>query len=133
LAEFRQCLANGTLNPFEQGSTPLLPPCRLVGKPGLYRFDPRMFIDQPIHLSKLLNRDFMVIVAQHTAGRIFARLRSSRKHVGLWTVTEPIYRAPDATEAEALDLPDAKKSFRATLDAWLHWAIRQNAPVTWHE
>jgi hypothetical protein len=34
---------------------------------------------------------------------------------------------------DADDLPGAKIAFRRTFDAWPQWAIRQNAPVTWHE
>ncbi len=99
-----------------------------------YRFDPHIFIDQPMHLARSGENDFRVIVATHTAGRIFATLRSSSKHVWLWTVTGPYLPGAGLNgSGDADDLPDAKKSFRATFDAWLQWAIRQNAPVTWHE
>ncbi len=99
-----------------------------------YRFDPRIFIDQPMHLARSGENDFRVMVAGHTAGRIFATLRSGRRHVWLWTVTGP--HLPGARlngSGDAEDLPGAKTAFRSTFDAWLLWAIRQNAPITWHE
>ena len=99
-----------------------------------YRFDPRIFIDQPLHLARSAENDFRVIVAGHTAGRIFATLRSSGRHVWLWTVTGPyLPGAGLSSSGDADDLPEAKKAFRATFDTWIQWAIRQNAPVTWHE
>jgi hypothetical protein len=99
-----------------------------------YRFDPRIFIDQPMHLAPSGESDFRVIVAGHIAGRIFATLRSSSRNVWLWTVTGPYLPGAGLNgSGDADDLPDAKKAFRATFDAWLQWAIRQNAPVTWHE
>jgi hypothetical protein len=100
----------------------------------LYRFDACIFIDQPMHLAPSGESDYRVIVAGHIAGRIFATLRSSSRHVWLWTVTGPYLPGAGLNgSGDADDLPDAKKSFRATFDAWLQWAIRQNAPVTWHE
>ena len=99
-----------------------------------HRFDPHIFIDQPIHLAPSAENDFRMMVAGHTDGRFFATLRSSGRHVWLWTVTGPY--APGARlngSGDADDLPGAKIAFRTTFDAWLQWAIRQNAPVTWHE
>ena len=42
-----------------------------------------------MHLARSGENDFRVIIAEHTAGRIFATLRSGRRHVWLWTVTGP--------------------------------------------
>ena len=98
------------------------------------RFDPHIFIDQPMHLARNGENDFRVMVAGHTAGRIFATLRSSGRHVWLWTVTGPYLPGAGLNgSGDADDLPDAKKAFRSTFDVWLSWAVRQNAPVTWHE
>ena len=99
-----------------------------------YGFDPRIFIDQPLHLARSAESDYRVIVTGHTAGRIFATLRSSGRHVWLWTVTGPYLPGAGLSgSGDADGLPDAKKAFRATFDTWLQWAIQQNAPVTWHE
>lgn len=83
-----------------------------------HSIDPRIFIDQPMHLIRIAENDFRVRVADHTAGRIFATLRSSSKHVWLWTVTGPYLPSAGLNgSGDADDLPDAKKSFRATFDA----------------
>lgn len=97
-------------------------------------FDPQIFIDQPLHLARSSENDFQVIVAGHTAGRIFATLRSGRRHVWLWTVTGPYLPGAQLTgSGDAEDLQGAKIAFRTTFDAWFNWAIRQNEPVIWHE
>lgn len=99
-----------------------------------YRFDPHIFVDQPMYLARGGETDFRVMVAGHTAGRIFATLRSGRRHVWLWTVTGPYLQGAQLNgSGDAEDLPDAKAAFRSTFDAWLSWAIRQNGPITWHE
>jgi hypothetical protein len=99
-----------------------------------HRFDPRIFIDQPLHLARSAENDFRVMVAGHTAGRIFATLRSSGRHVWHWTVTGPYLPGAGLNgSSDSDDLAAAKSAFPATFDAWLQWAIRQNAPVTWHE
>jgi hypothetical protein len=99
-----------------------------------HKFDPRIFIDQPMQLSRSAENDFRVIVAGHTGGRIFATLRSSTRHVWLWTVTGPYLQGARLNgSGDADDLPGAKSAFRAAFDAWLHWALRQNADVVWHE
>ena len=46
-----------------------------------HRVDPRVFIDQPMHLARSAENDFGVIVADHKAGRIFQTLRASGKQV----------------------------------------------------
>ena len=87
-----------------------------------------------MHLARSGENDFRVIVTGHTAGRIFATLRSGRRHVWLWTVTGPYLPGAGLHgSGDADDLPEAKTAFRSTFDAWLSWAIRQNVPVTWHE
>jgi hypothetical protein len=49
-------------------------------------------------------------------------------------VTGPYLPGAGLTSSgDADDLAAAKSAFRATFNAWLSWAIRQNAPVTWHE
>ena len=99
-----------------------------------YRFEPHIFIDQPMHLARSAEDDFRVMVAGHTAGRIFATLRGSGRHVWLWTVTGPYLPGARLNgSGDADDLPGAKSAFRAIFDAWLHWAIRQNGEVIWHE
>ena len=99
-----------------------------------HRFDSQIFIDQPLRLVWSGENDFRVIVAGHTAGRIFATPRSGRRQVWLWTVTGPYLPGAGLNgSGDADDLPEAKTAFRSTFDAWLSWAIRQNAPVTWHE
>ena len=99
-----------------------------------YRFDPRTFIDQPMHLARSADNDFRVMVAGHTAGRIFTTHRSGSRHVWLWTVTGPYLPGAQLNgRGDAEDLPEAKAAFRSTFDAWLSWAIRQNGPVAWHE
>jgi hypothetical protein len=70
-------------------------------------------------------------VGGHTAG---PHLRSGRRHVWLWTVTGPYLPGTGLTGSDdADDLAAAKSAFRATFDTRLQWAIRQNAPITWHE
>jgi len=54
-----------------------------------HRIDPRIFVDQPMHLFRRAENDFGVIVADHKAGRIFQTLRGSGQNVWLWTVTGP--------------------------------------------
>jgi hypothetical protein len=99
-----------------------------------HQFDPRIFIDQPMHLVRSADNDFRVMVAGHTAGRIFTTLRSSGRHVWLWTVTGPYLPGAGLNgSGDAEDLPEAKTAFRSTFDAWLSWAIRQNVPVAWQE
>jgi hypothetical protein len=99
-----------------------------------HRLKPEIFVDQPLHLARSGENDFRVMVAGHTAGRIFQTLRGSGKHVWFWTVTGPYL--PDAQlngSGDAEDLPVAKAAFRSTFDGWLAWALRQNALVLWHE
>jgi hypothetical protein len=99
-----------------------------------HKLDPHIFIDQPLHLARSRENDFRVMVAGHAAGRIFATLRSSGRNVWLWTVTGPYLPGAGLNgSGDSDDLAAAKSAFRATFDAWLQWAIRQNAPVTWHE
>ena len=85
-----------------------------------YRFDPHIFVDQPLHLARSGANDFRVMVAGHTAGRMFATLRSGRRNVWLWTVTGPYL--PDARlngSSDAEDLPGASTAFRSTFDVLL--------------
>jgi len=99
-----------------------------------YRLKPEIFVDQPMHLLRSGENDFRVKVAGHTAGRIFATLRSSGRHVWLWTVTGPYLQGAGLNgSGDADDLPGAKKAFRATFDTWLQWALRKNALALWHE
>lgn len=99
-----------------------------------YRLDPQIFVGQPMRLARGGENDFRVIVAGHTAGRIFETMRGSGRHVWLWTVTGPYLPGAGLTGSGDSDhLAAAKSAFRATFDTWLAWAIRQNAPVTWHE
>ena len=46
-----------------------------------HRLNPRIFIDQPMHLTRSAENDVCVIVANHKAGRIFQTLRGSGKQV----------------------------------------------------
>ena len=99
-----------------------------------YRFDPRTFIDQPMHLARSADNDFRVMVASHTAGRLFGTLRSGRRPVWLWTVTGPYLPGAQLnSNGDSADLAEAKAAFRATFDTWLTWAMRQNGDVVWHE
>ena len=99
-----------------------------------HRVDPRIFVDQPMHLARRAENDFRVLVADHKAGRIFQTLRGSGQHVWLWTVTGPYLPGAQLNgSGDAEDLSGAKTAFRSTFNAWLSWAIRQNAPIIWHE
>lgn len=46
-----------------------------------YRFDPQIFIDQPLTLAGGLNDDYRVAIVGRTAGRIFKTMRGSCQHV----------------------------------------------------
>lgn len=99
-----------------------------------YRFDPQTFTGQPMHLARSAADDYRVMIAGHTAGRIFRTMKSASQHVWLWTVTGPYL--PNARlngTGDSTDIAEAKAAFRATFNAWLEWAVEQNAPVVWHE
>ena len=99
-----------------------------------YRFDPRIFVDQSLRLEGGSQDDYRVIIAGHTAGRIFRTMRSASQHVWLWTVTGPYLPGAQLnSNGNSEDITGAKAAFRATFDAWLRWAVQQNAPATWHE
>ena len=99
-----------------------------------YRFDPHIFVGQPMHLGRTATDDYRVTIAGHTAGRIFRTTKSASQHVWLWTVTSPYLPGAQLNgSGDADDLPGAKTAFRSTFDAWLSWAIRQNKPIIWHE
>lgn len=96
-----------------------------------YRFDPRIFVDQSLRLEGGSHDDYRVTIAGHTAGRIFRTMKSASQHVWLWTVTGPyLPGAQMSSNGDSPDIIEAKVAFRATFDAWLRWAIQQNAPVT---
>lgn len=99
-----------------------------------YRFDPQIFVDQPLTLAGGLNDDYRVAIAGHIAGRIFKTLRGSCQNVWLWTVTGP-YLPSDRLNGSgnSNDIGEAKQAFRATFDAWLAWAVQQNSLITWYE
>lgn len=99
-----------------------------------YRFDPHIFVGQPMHLGRTAADDYRVTIAGHTAGRIFRTTKSASRHVWLWTVTGPyLIAARLKGSGDCTDIAEAKAAFRATFDAWLTWACQQNAPITWHE
>ncbi len=99
-----------------------------------HKIDPYIFIDQPMHLARSAETDFRVMVSGHTAGRIFRTMRGSCQHVWLWTVTGPYLPGARLNgSGDCSDIGEAKQAFRATFDAWLAWAVQQNAPVVWHE
>ena len=99
-----------------------------------HRINPRIFLDQPMHLSPSAENDYRVIVADHKAGRIFQTLRGSGQHVWLWTVTGPYLPGAELNgNGDSPDLNGAKAAFRVTFDAWLQWALQQNALIVWHE
>ena len=99
-----------------------------------YRFDPQAFVGQPLQLEGGVDNDFRVTIAGHTAGRIFRTMRSASQHVWLWTLTGPYLPGAQLNgHGDSPELARAKAAFRVTFDAWLQWAIQQNAPVVWHE
>ena len=99
-----------------------------------YRFTPKTFVGQPLHLEGGDDEDYRVTIAGHTAGRIFRTMRSSSQHVWLWTVTGPYLPGAELNgNGDSANLSETKTAFRGTFDAWLQWAIQQNAPVMWHE
>lgn len=100
----------------------------------LYRYDPQMFVDQSLHLEDRGQNDYRVTIAGHTAGRIFRTMKSASQHVWLWTVTGPYLPGAGLNSSgDNEDIRQAKADFRATFDAWLGWAIQQDAPIIWHE
>ena len=99
-----------------------------------HRFDPQIFVRQSLHLEGGDDDDYRVTIAGHTAGRIFRTMRSASQNVWLWTLTGPYLPATQLnSNGDSTDLGEAKTAFRATFDAWLQWAIQQNAPIMWHE
>ena len=99
-----------------------------------HRFDPQIFVRQSLRLEGGDDDDYRVTIAGHTAGRIFRAMRSASQHVWLWTVTGPYLQGAELNgNGNSTDLSEAKTAFRFTFDAWLQWAIQQNAPVMWHE
>ena len=97
-------------------------------------FDPQIFVRQSLHLEGGDDDDYRVTIAGHTAGRIFRTMRSASQNVWLWTLTGPYLPATQLnSNGVSTDLGEAKTAFRATFDAWLQWAIQQNAPIMWHE
>ena len=99
-----------------------------------HRFDPQIFVRLSLHLEGGDDDDYRVKIAGHTAGRIFRTMRSASQHVWLWTVTGPYLQGAELNgNGNSADLSEAKTAFRFTFDAWLQWAIQQNAPVMWHE
>ena len=76
-----------------------------------YRFDPQSFVDQPMRLARSGEHDYRVTIAGHTAGRIFATLRSGRRHVWLWTVTGPYLPGAQLNgSGDAEGLPDGGRA-----------------------
>jgi len=99
-----------------------------------FRIDPQKFLGHPLQLKGGDHDDYRVIISDHTAGRIFKTMRSAGQHVWLWTVTGPYLPGAELNgNGDSADLSEAKTAFRSTFDAWLQWAIQQNAPVVWHE
>lgn len=98
------------------------------------QLDPRTFIDQPLRLRKIGDGDYRVTIRGHTAGRILKTSRGGNQQVWLWTLTGPYCVAAGlGSSGESDRLDTAKQALRASFDAWLAWAIRQNGDVVWHE
>ena len=99
-----------------------------------HRFDPQIFVGQSLQLKGGDEDDYCVTIAGHASGRIFRTMRSASQHVWLWTVTGPYLPGAELNgNGDSPDLTGAKTAFRVTFDAWLQWALQQNALIVWHE
>lgn len=99
-----------------------------------YTFYPNIFIGQPMHLVRIADDDFRVVIAGHTAERIFKTMRGNSKYTWLWTITGPYLPGSRLCSSGECDtLQDTTTVFRSVFDAWLEWALLRNASITWHE
>jgi hypothetical protein len=96
--------------------------------------DPGKFCDQKLVLQSIGEDDHRVVIANHTAGRIFRTARGSVTHIWFWTITGPYCgEVGISTSGDCATLGEARLAFRAAFDSWHAWAIRQNSEVSWHE
>ena len=61
------------------------------------RVDPRRFANEPFTLHPIAPADYRVMIACHTAGRIFRAMRGGMREVWLWTLTGPYCVSADTT------------------------------------